>query len=118
MRISDWSSDVCSSDLETAICIVDETGGIVREARVATEVEAIDAYLSALGVELARVGLEPGPLSGWQYAGLRTAGWTAICDETRGMRAVNRRNAGQNVPSDTRAIARSEAGRGGKMGGT
>src|SRR3546814_3884204 len=104
MRISDWSSDVCSSDLrilvagsglrraprigsshrraamtkyagldvsleETAICIVDETGGIVREARVATEVEAIDAYLSALGVELARVGLEAGPLSGWLYAG-------------------------------------------------
>src|SRR3546814_10871671 len=39
---------------ETAICIVDETGGIVREARVATEVEAIDAYLSALGVEQIR----------------------------------------------------------------
>src|SRR3546814_18806422 len=89
---------------ETAICIVDETGWIVREARVATEVEAIDAYLSALGVELARVGLEAGPLSGWLYAGLRTAGWLALCIETRRMRAVTRTMPVKNDRSEERRV--------------
>jgi len=92
---------------ETAICIVDETGGIVREASVATEVEAIEAYLSALGVELARVGLEAGPLSGWLYAGLRAAGWSAICIETRRMRAVTRTMPVKNDRKDAAAIAQA-----------
>ena len=43
---------------ETAICIVDETGKIVREAKVTTEPEAIVALLMEAGFEYARIGLE------------------------------------------------------------
>jgi transposase len=34
---------------ETAICVVDETGQIMKEARAASEPEALDALLSKLG---------------------------------------------------------------------
>ena len=53
---------------ETAICIVDKTGKIAREAKVTTEPEAIVALLKAAGFEYAQVGLEAGPMS--QSAGL------------------------------------------------
>ena len=37
---------------ETAICVVDETGQIMKEARAASEPEALDALLSKLGLPL------------------------------------------------------------------
>jgi hypothetical protein len=58
---------------ETAICIVDEAGKVVREAKVATEPEAIIACLNGAGVEYARIGLEAGPLSHWLVNGLAKA---------------------------------------------
>ena len=47
-------------------------GRIVREAKVASEPEALIAWFERSGVDLARIGLEAGPLSQWLYAG--TAG--------------------------------------------
>ena len=35
---------------ETAICIVDEAGKVVREGKVATEPQAIIAFLSSAGL--------------------------------------------------------------------
>src|SRR3546814_3081978 len=43
---------------ETAICVVDETGRIVREVRAASEPQALIAALSELGLDLERIGLE------------------------------------------------------------
>ncbi len=43
---------------ETAICVVDETGGIVRELRAAREPQALITALSEMGLALERVGLE------------------------------------------------------------
>jgi len=73
---------------ETAICIVDETGKIVREAKITTEAEAIVAHLTEAGFEYARVGLEAGPMSQWMVTGLLEAGLPVICVETRHMKAV------------------------------
>ena len=42
---------------ETAICIVDEAGLIVREARVASDPEALIAFFKATGMAMERVGL-------------------------------------------------------------
>ena len=50
---------------ETAICIVDEAGKVVRESKVATELQAIIAFLNGAEFEYARIGLEAGPLSQW-----------------------------------------------------
>ena len=50
---------------ETSICIVDEEGKILREAKVASEPEALGRWLGDLGLPLTRVGLETGALAGW-----------------------------------------------------
>jgi transposase len=43
---------------ETAICIVDDAGKIVREARAASEPEALIAFFAECGMKMERVGLE------------------------------------------------------------
>lgn len=90
---------------ETAIALVDETGRIVRETKIASEIEAIDAWLRSLGVKIVRVGLEAGPLSSWLHAGLREKGWPVICIETRRLRAVTRAMPVKSDRKDAEAIA-------------
>ena len=68
---------------ETAICIVDEAGAIVKEMRAASEPEALEEALSVMGLPLERVGLEACSLTAWLHDGLRAAGWAARCIETR-----------------------------------
>ena len=60
------------------ICIVDPSGGIVREAKVRSEREVVVAFFQASGLTFARIGLEAGPLSQWLHAGLVKAGLPAI----------------------------------------
>jgi transposase len=72
----------------TSVCIVDDTGKIVREARVASEPEALLQVLTNTIYRFKRVGLEAGPLSQWLYSVLAEAGLPMICVETRHMRAV------------------------------
>ena len=49
----------------SSVCIVDGSGRIVREGKVASEPDALVAYLKSAGADLARVGLEAGPLLQW-----------------------------------------------------
>ena len=42
---------------ETAICIVDDAGCLVREARAASEPEALVAFFTASGMTMERIGL-------------------------------------------------------------
>jgi transposase len=73
--------------LESAsVCVVDGTGRVVREAKIASEPAALVGWFHQLGVELARVGLEAGPLSQWLYAGMRDAGLAVELLETRHVR--------------------------------
>lgn len=47
--------------LESAsICVVDGSGGIVREAKVASKPQALIGWFGGLGCRLARIGLEAG----------------------------------------------------------
>jgi hypothetical protein len=59
----------------SSLCIVDATGRVVREAKIASEPEALVGWFRQLGAELARIGLEAGPLSQWLYAAMRDAGF-------------------------------------------
>lgn len=47
----------------SSVCVVDSSGKIVRETKVASEPEALSQHFTDLGLSVARVGLEAGPLS-------------------------------------------------------
>jgi hypothetical protein len=57
-----------------SLCVVDATGRIVREAKLASEPDILIGWFRGLGLAVTRIGLEAGPLSQWLYAGLRDAG--------------------------------------------
>jgi transposase len=68
---------------ETSICIVDDTGRIVREVKVASEPEALLKVLGNPAYRFKRIGLEAGPLSQWLFSALAEAGLPVICVETQ-----------------------------------
>jgi len=72
----------------SSVCIVDASGKIVREAKVASEPEALIGWFGSLGFEVRRIGLEAGPLSQWLFAGLKEAGLAVELLETRHVRAA------------------------------
>src|SRR4051812_11693952 len=72
----------------SSVCGVDAPGRIVREAKVASEPEALVGFFAALGVAVTRIGLEAGPLSQWLHAGLAGAGFEAVLLETRHVKAA------------------------------
>ena len=90
---------------ETSVCIVDEKGRIVREAKVASEPEALVAVLANPAYRLMRIGLEAGPLSQWLFSTLAEAGLPVICVETRHMRAVLKAQINKTDRNDARGIA-------------
>src|SRR6476660_7307428 len=89
----------------SSLCVVDATGRIVREAKVASEPEALIAWLQSLGFDLARIGLEAGPLSQWLYAGLKQAGLAAELLETRHVRNAFKAMPVKTDKKDARGIA-------------
>lgn len=54
---------------ETTICVVDESGRIVKELRALSEPPALVAALEEIGLPLERVGLEACSLAAWLHAG-------------------------------------------------
>lgn len=90
---------------ETSVCIVDGDGRIVREAKVASEPEALLVLLGDW--PLKRIGLEAGTLSQWLWSALAAAGLPAICVETRQMHAVLKAHTALNKTdrNDARGIA-------------
>ena len=90
---------------ETSVCIVDDTGKIVREVKVASEPEALLAVLKNPAYHFKRIGLEAGPLSQWLFSALVEAGLPVICVETRHMRAALRAQINKTDRNDARGIA-------------
>src|SRR5258705_13952094 len=74
----------------SSVCVVDGTGKIVREAKVASEPEALVAFFQDSGLTFTRVGLEAGPLSHWLHAGLSEAALPVVLIGTRHVRAALR----------------------------
>jgi transposase len=90
---------------ETAICIIDETGAIVREARVVSEPDALVAFFDALEMTLERVGLEACSLTAWLHQGLSEAGIPAVCIEARQAKAAMGAMPNKTDRNDARGIA-------------
>ena len=77
----DYFAGLDVSVKETSVCIVDDTGKIVREVKVASEPEALLAVLTNPGYQFKRIGLEAGPLSQWLFSALAEAELAAVCVE-------------------------------------
>ena len=90
---------------ETAICVVDSTGRIVKETRAPSEPEALIAALREIGLPLERVGLEACSLTAWLHDELRSTGLPAICIETRQANAAMKTMPNKTDRNDARALA-------------
>ena len=101
----DYFAGLDVSVKETSVCIVDDAGKIVREARVASEPEALLQVLTNAIYRFKRVGLEAGPLSQWLYSVLAEAGLPVICVETRHMRAMLKAQINKTDRNDARGLA-------------
>lgn len=90
---------------QSSVCVVDASGKIVREGKVASEPQALIAWLGALGFGLARIGLEAAPLSQWLYAAMRQAGLAVELLETRHVRDAFKAMPVKSDRNDARGIA-------------
>ena len=90
---------------ETSVCIVDNTGRIVREVKVPSEPEALFAVLKNPSYHFKRIGLEAEPLSQWLFSALAEAELPVVCVETRHMQAVLKAQINKTDRNHARGIA-------------
>jgi len=89
----------------SSVCVVDANGKIVREAKVASEPQALIAWVGSLGFGLERIGLEAGPLSQWLFAGMKGASLAVELLETRHVRKAFEAMPVKSDRNDARGIA-------------
>jgi len=89
----------------SSICVVDASGKIVREGKVASEPEALIGWFGSLGFKLTRIGLEAGPLSQWLAGAMKAAGLAIELLETRHVRDAFKAMPVKSDRNDARGIA-------------
>src|SRR5262249_3630111 len=89
----------------SSVCVVEASGKIIAEGKVASEPEALISWLASRGVSLARVGLEAGPLSQWLFAAMRRVGLAVELLETRHVRDAFKAMPVKTDRKDARGIA-------------
>lgn len=89
----------------SSVCVVDAKGKIVKEAKVASDPDALVAFLRGLGHSIERIGLEAGPLSQWLHGGLTKAGFETVLLETRHVKAALSAMTVKTDRKDARGIA-------------
>ena len=89
----------------SSVCVVDAQGAIVKEAKVASDPEALVGWLNSLGFAVKQIGLEAGPLSQWLHAGLTQAGFAVVLLETRHVKAALSAMTVKTDRKDARGIA-------------
>jgi transposase len=91
---------------ESAVCVMDGDGRVVREARLPSDPDAIAGFLEERGVQFGRIGLEAGCTAAWLLAGLQSRGLPAVCLEPRHAAAALRAGfRNKNDRNDARGIA-------------
>ena len=88
-----------------SVCIVDGTGKIVREAKVAAEPDALVSWFLGLELVAERIGMEAGPLSQWLHEGMRAKGLAVELLETRHVRNAFKTMPVKTDRKDARGIA-------------
>ena len=90
----------------TAVCVVDQSGKIIREAMIPSDPEAISAFISANTTKVARIGLESGPTSTWLWTELDCMGLPVVCIDARHAKAALKMQINKSDRNDAAGIAR------------
>jgi transposase len=88
----------------TSICVVDQTGSVVREGVVDSDPEAIAAFVRSDA--LVRIGLETGPTATWLWTELKRLDLPVICIDARHAKAVLKMQINKSDRNDAAGIAR------------
>jgi transposase len=88
-----------------SICVVDETGEVLHEAKVAAEIDVIVATLRHFSGEIRQVGFEAGTLTQYLTYGLSQAGFDVICLEARQVAASLAAMRNKTDRNDARGLA-------------
>ena len=91
---------------QTSICVVDQSGSVVREGVVDSDPEAISVYVKSKAPGAVRIGLETGPTSTWLWTELRRFGLPVICIDARHAKAVLKMQINKSDRNDAIGIAR------------
>ncbi len=91
---------------QTAICVVDQSGKIIREAMIPSDPEAIAAFIRTNTTNVVRIGLESGSTSTWLWTELNRMGLPVICIDARHAKAALKMQINKSDRNDAAGIAR------------
>jgi Transposase len=96
----------CVSLKQTSICVVDQSGVIVREGVVESDPEAIASFVRSRAPGTVRIGIETGPTTTWLWTELKRLGLPVICIDARHAKAVLKMQINKSDRNDAAGIAR------------
>jgi len=88
------------------ICVVDDDGERIAETKLASDMQAIIAYLDELELGIGVVGLEAGTLAQYLTYGLQAADFNVVCMEARQVKAALCAMRNKTDRHDARGIAK------------
>lgn len=91
---------------QTAVCVADQTGKIMREGMIDSDPDAIANFIRATAPNLARVGLETGATSTWLWTELKKREPPIICIDARHAKAALKMQINKSDRNDAAGIAR------------
>jgi transposase len=89
----------------TAICLVDQDGHVIGEAKLPTCPDAIAAWIGKEASDLARVGLETGPMAVWLWNELHARALPVICLDARHAHAALKVRPNKTDRNDAAGLA-------------
>jgi transposase len=90
---------------DTSVCVLNQTGTLVFEGKIASEPKAIARLIRKHAANVARVGLESGPTSVWLSHALLAEGLPLVCLDARHAKAVLSVWPNKSDRSDARGLA-------------
>jgi len=91
---------------QTAVCVVDQTGKIMREGMIDSDPDTICNFIRTAAPKLARIGLETGATSTWLWTELKKRGLPVICIDARHAKAALKMQINKSDRNDAAGIAR------------
>ena len=91
---------------QTAVCVVDQTGKIIREGMVASDPDAIAEFIVKHAPHVVRIGLETGATSNWLWTELKKKELPVICIDARHAKAALKMQINKSDRNDAVGIAR------------